>query len=218
MEQCFKADFEEVLIDWLTRERRSLTGCSDLELEVLASPHRNSPFLTVAEWLERSRDGLPWRVLKLLVVLEEDPSEAFWHEVLEREKERWHGELERRLQYSDQVQNLGLPLSVPADGHRQLVNIEKLGPLRRVDLLDDTTSETTLSFLYLIRPYIAWPRLRDVGYSTDELKRWWATYCQAHEVAEHLREPLFQHFCEEALVDGRSDVLLTSGWRQEVFR
>lgn len=223
MELCFKADFEEVLVDWLTRERRSLTGYADLELEVLASPHRNSPFLTLAEWLERSRDGLPWRVLKLLVVPEEDASEPFWQDILQRERERWHRELGRRLERSEEVESLGLPLSVPSDGHGELVSIEKLGPLRRVDLLEETTAEATLQFRYLMRPYIAWPRLRDVGYSAQELRRWWRLYCEQHDVARHLHDPLFQHFCEEALVDGPKvedgkDVLLTSAWRLEVFK
>lgn len=217
MELRFRDDFDVVLVDWLTRERRTVTGYGDLELEVLSPPHAMSPFLTVVESFDASRDGLPWRVHKLLAVPEEDPSEPFWRGVLERERDRWRRELAKRLQRSGRVETLGLPLSVPRDGHQELVEIAELGPLRRLDLLEETTAESSLRFPYLTRPYIAWPRLHDVGYSAEELRSWWAIYCEEHDVAEHLREPLFPHFCDEALIDGQKDVLLTSAWRLEVF-
>ncbi len=223
MNLTFRSDFQEVLVDWLTRERRSTTaeadlGAAGIGLEVLSPPERHSPFLTLAEWSDASRGGLPWRVLKLLMVLDHDPSESFWRGVLESEAERWREELRRRLDFSGRIGTLGLPLSVPASGHDGLVEIAELGPLRRSQLLDGPVPEQPLRLAYLVRPFVAWPRLADVGYSADQLQEQWEIYCQEHEVGAHLHGPLFRHFCDEALVDGRHDMLLTSAWRLEVFR
>lgn len=219
LEPRFRDGFEEVILDWLTRDRRAATGGHGLGLEVLACPHRSSPFLTVAEWLEPASDGLPQRVLKLLAVPGDDPAEPFWRGVLEREGERWRGELRRRLApRSDRVEALGLPLTVARGGHRDLVEIAELGPLRRIDLLDAAPTDAGVRFAYLVRPFVAWPRLGDVGFSAAELRRRWDLYCDEHEVAAHLRGPLFPHFCDEALIDGHRDVLLTSAWRLEAFR
>ncbi len=213
----FRDDFESVILDWIARARRSVAGSADLDYEVLAPPHRDSPFLTLAERVGRASAGLPWRVLKLLLVLDDDPSEPFWRQVLERERDRWQGELRRRLTLPEEVDRLGLPLS-PANGDKSdlvahdLVALADVGPLRRRDVLDEAP-DGGVRFTYLVRPFIAWPRLCDVGYSADQLQRRWRSYCQGHGVTEHLRELLFDHFCHEALTDGGDDVLLTSAWR-----
>ena len=217
MQLCFRHDFEDVLLDWLVRERRSAAGQVELDLEILASPHRDSPFLTVAEGPAGS-GGLPWRVVKLLAVVSEDASEPFWRDVLVRERDRWRDELGHRLARTARVETLGLPLSAPRDGHEGMVEMGELGPLRRIDLLEGESAEATLRFAYLVRPYVAWPRLRDVGYSAEDLRRRWELYCEERPLAEHLREPLFQHFCDEALTDGHGDLLWTSAWRLEVFK
>ncbi len=213
----FRDDFEGVLLDWIARARRSAAGSADLDYEVLASPHPNSPFLTLAERIEGGGSRLPWRVLKLLLVLDDDPSEPFWREVLERERDRWRAELERRLVLPHRVERLGLPLSPTRQADvratDELVDIAHVGPIRRRDLLHDASPEATARFSYLARPYVAWPRLCDVGYSADQLKEWWQVYCGRHDVDEHLRELLFDHFCHEALTDGGGDLLLTSAWR-----
>ena len=209
----FRDDYQGVLLDWIARARRSAAGSADLDYEVLATPQPDSPFLSLAERIEGPRSSLPWRVLKLLLVLEDDPSEPFWHEVLEREGERWREELDRRLALPNRVDRLGLPLSPPREGAGALVAIAEIGPIRRRDLLLGTAPEGTCRFSYLARPYVAWPRLCDVGYSADQLKEWWETYCQSHDVEEHLRDLLFDHFCHEALTDGGGDLLLTSAWR-----
>lgn len=218
LRERFRPGFEDVILDWLTRDRRAAAGRDALGLEVLASPHRSSPFLPAAEWLEPARDGLPHRVLKLLAVADDDPSEPFWRGVLEREGERWQGELSRRLATADQVATLGLPLSVPRGGNESLVEIAELGPLRRADLLENAPAEANLRFAYLARPFVAWPRLADVGYPPEELRRRWRLFCEERAVPAHLREPLFPHFCDEALVDGDREVLLASAWRLEAFR
>ncbi len=218
MNLTFRNDFQDVLVDWLTRERRDATGAAGIGLEVLSAPERNSPFLTLAEWREASRGGLPWRVLKLLVVLDHDPSESFWRDVLQREAERWREELRRRLDFSGRIGTLGLPLSVPGSGYDDLVELAELGPLRRGELLEGPVPESPLRLAYLLRPFVAWPRLADVGYSADQLQEQWELYCEDHEVGPHLHGPLFRHFCDEALVDGRHDVLLTSAWRLDVFK
>ncbi len=69
-----------------------------------------------------------------------------------------------------------------------------------------------------MRPFIAWPRLRDVGYPADELWERWEIFCDEHEIEQRLRDPLFPHFCDEALTNGRGDLLLTSAWRLDVLR
>ena len=209
----FRDDFEDVVLDWVARARRSIAGTADLDYEILSSPHRDSPFLTLAERLTGTRSHLPWRVLKLLLVLDDDPSEPFWREILQRERDRWHEELRRRLTLPARVESLGLPLSPAHSGVGDLVEIHEIGPLRRRDVLLGTPAEGTARFSYLIRPFIAWPRLCDVGYSADQLKQWWETYCQGNDVEEHLHELLFDHFCHEALTDGGGELLLTSAWR-----
>ncbi len=213
----FRDDFEGLILDWLARARGPAAGTVDLDYEVLSAPHPDSPFLTLAERLGDARGGLPWRVIKLLLVLDDDPSEPFWREVLERERDRWRRELSRRLTLPDRVDRLGLPLSPARDGGgrvaRDPIEIAGLGPLRQRDLLVDAPPDATVRFSYLVRPFIAWPRLCDVGYSTDQLRRYWQEYCQGHGVGEHLYELLFDHFCHEALTDGGGDLLLTSAWR-----
>ena len=211
-------DYEEVLIDWITRARRSATGRVDLDFEVLSPLHRNSPFLTLAEHLGDSQSGLPWRVVKLLVVLDDDPGEPVWQEILKRERDRWLDELRRRLTLPSRVETLGLPLSAPRTGSGGLVEIAEIGPLRHRDLLVGAPSDGGVRFSYLVRPFIAWPQLRDIGTSADQLKETWQVYYEDHGVAEHLRGPLFEHFCDEALTNGRGDLLLTSAWRLEVLR
>lgn len=218
IQATFRDGFEEVLLDWLARERRRVTGRAELALEVLASAHRNSPFLTVAEGAGPVEGGLPWRVIKLLVVTAEDASGPFWRGVLARERDRWQEELARRLERSGRVETLGLPLSAPREGLGTLVGTGELGPLRRADLMDGESSEATLSFPYLIRPYVAWPRLADVGFSAADLRRRWEHYCAAHGVAGHLAQALFPHFCDEALAGGDGELLWTSAWRLEAFR
>lgn len=211
----FRDGFEDTVLDWLIRERRSVTGHVELGLEVLASAHRNSPFLTVAEGIG---GALPRRVIKLLTVSEEDASEPFWRDVLRRERDRWQGELGRRLGRTGRVETLGLPLSAPRDGHEALVGIAHLGPLRRADLMDGESAEATLRWPYLVRPFVAWPRLADVGYSAEDLRRRWELYCENQAIPEHLFEPLFPHFCDEVLAGGSGDLLWTSAWRLEAFR
>ena len=218
MSQRFRDDFDEVLIEWVARARRSVTGRADLGFEVLSPPHRNSPFLTLAEHLGGGPGGLPSRVLKLLPVLADDPSEPFWREILKRERDRWRDELRRRLTLPHRVALVALPLSAPRSGAGGLVEIADIGPLRRSDLLVGAPPESNVRFRYLVRPFIAWPRLRDVGYSADELKERWETFCDERGVAPRLREPLFVHFCDEALTNGRGDLLLTSAWRLDVLR
>ena len=225
MRTRFRDDFEPVILDWLARARRAAAGSAHLGYEVLAPPHADSPFLTLAERVEGTvslgapparRAGLPWRVLKLLLVLDDDPSEPFWREVHEREQRRWRDELGRRLALPNRVDRLGLPLSPPRAGADDLVTLAEIGPIRRRDVIAEAPADGTARFTYLARPFIAWPRLCDVGYSSDQLKEWWEIYCQGHGVDEHLREPLFDHFCREALTDGGGDLLLTSGWRLEM--
>ena len=218
IEPSFRDGFEDVLLDWLTRERRTATGRAELTLEVLAPAHRNSPFLTLAEGSDPAGEGLPWRVIKLLVVTEEDASEPFWRDVLRRESSRWREELGRRLARSGRVETLGLPLSAPPEGHEALVGTADLGPLRRADLMDGESTETTLTLPYLYRPFVAWPRLADLGCSAEDLRRRWELYCRDHGVAEHLFGPLFPHFCDEALTGGHGDLLWTSAWRLEAGR
>ncbi len=209
----FRDDFETVLLDWLARARRSVAGSADLAYEVLSSPHADSPFLTLAEHLKGARANLPWRVLKLLLVLDDDPSEPFWQDVLKREQARWREELGRRLALPNRVDRLGLPLSPPRGGDNDLATIAGIGPIRRRDLLVETAPDATARFSYLVRPFISWPRLCDVGYSADQLKQWWQIYCQENEVDDHRRDLLFDHFCHEALTNGSGDLLLTSAWR-----
>ncbi len=209
----FRDDFEGVLLDWIARARRAEAGSANLDYEVLSSPHSCSPFLTLAERVEGSRSSLPWRVIKLLLVLDDDPSEPFWQEVLKREHDRWCEELSRRLELPNRVDRLGLPLSPTRAGADDLVSIASIGPLRRRDVLADAPPDGTARFSYLARPYVAWPRLCDVGYSADQLREWWDDYCRNHDVEEHLQDLLFSHFCHEALTDGSGDLLLTSAWR-----
>ncbi len=213
MPVCFRDDYEGVILDWIARARRSAAGSADLDYEVLSSPHPDSPFLTLAERLEGARASLPWRVLKLLMVLDDDPSEPFWQDVLKREQERWRGELSRRLALPNRVDSLGLPLSPTRGGADGLVTIAEIGPIRRRDVLVGAPPDGTARFSYLVRPFIAWPRLCDVGYSADQLKQWWEIYCQENDVVEHRRDLLFGHFCHEALTNGSGDLLLTSAWR-----
>ncbi len=209
----FRDDFESVILDWIARARRSAAGSADLDYEVLSSPHADSPFLTLAEWLEGTRASLPWRVLKLLLVLDDDPSEPFWQDVLKREQERWREELGRRLALPNRVDSLGLPLSPTRGGADDLVAIAEIGPIRRRDVLVGANPAGSARFSYLVRPFIAWPRLCDVGYSADQLKQWWEIYCQESKVDDHRRDLLFGHFCHEALTNGSGDLLLTSAWR-----
>ncbi len=209
----FRDDFEGVLLDWIARARRSAAGSADLDYEVMAAPHPDSPFLTLAERVGGTRDRLPWRVLKLLLVLDDDPSEPFWREVLKRERDRWREELDRRLALPERVGRLALPLSPAPDGAGELAAIDAIGPIRHRDVLDGGSAEGSVRFPYLVRPYIAWPRLCDVGYSADQLQEKWRAYCRDHGVEKHLRELLFDHFCHEALTDGGADLLLTSAWR-----
>ncbi len=209
----FRDDFESVILDWIARARRSIAGTADLDYEVLSSPHRDSPFLTLAERVAGARTHLPWRVLKLLLVLDDDPSEPFWQEVLKRERNRWRRELRQRLTLPVRVESLGLPLSPAQSGADELVEIAEIGPLRRRDVLIGTPAGGTDRFSYLVRPFVAWPRLCDVGYSADQLRQWWEVYCRGNDVEEHLHELLFDHFCHEALTDGRGELLLTSAWR-----
>lgn len=214
----FQDDAGDVLRAAAARARRASTGHGDLGFETLSAPHPDSPFLTLAEWQTPGRETLPVRVVKVLVVLEEDPSAPFWHEVLERERDRWRRELRQRLALPARVATLGLPLSAVAVGSDALVEIGTIGPLRRSDVLREESEEQNVRFSYLVRPYIAWPRLADVGYSTEQLMERWEIYCQEHAVAEHLSERLFPHFCAEALTDERRDLLLSSAWRLEMFR
>ncbi len=215
MRRRFSHDYETVILDWIARARRSVAGSAKLDYDVLSAPHPDSPFLTLAERLEGVRANLPWRVLKLLVVLDDDPSQPFWLEVLEREQRRWRRELEQRLALPKRVDRLGLPLSPSRSGVDDLVAIADVGPIRHRDVLDDAPADGSVRFHYLVRPYIAWPRLCDVGYSADQLKEWWSLYCRDHDVEEHLRDLLFDHFCHEALIDGSGELLLTSAWRLE---
>ncbi len=209
----FRDDFEGVLLDWLARARRPAAGSADLDYQVLASPHADSPFLTLAERPPGARASLPWRVLKLLLVVGDDPSEPFWREVLQREHDRWREELERRLALPDRVDRLGLPLSPTQAATGELVTIAEIGPIRRADLLAGAPADGSVRFSYLVRPFVAWPRLCDVGYSADQLKERWDAYCLDNAVGEHLHGLLFDHFCHEALTDGSGDLLLTSAWR-----
>ncbi len=209
----FRDDFEDVLLDWIARARRQIAGVADLDYEVLARPHPDSPFLTLAERTLGARTRLPWRVLKLLLVTGDDPSEPFWREVLEQERDRWRQEIDRRLALPRRVDRLGLPLSPARTGAGELVTIAGIGPIRQRDLLAGAPPDGTVRFSYLARPFIAWPRLCDVGYSADQLREWWDVYCQGNDVEEHLRGLLFDHFCHEALTDGNGDLLLTSAWR-----
>ena len=213
----FRDDYQEVLIDWLTRARRSLTGKADLDYELLSPPHRNSPFLTLAELAGGTRAGLPRRVLKLLLVLDDDASEPFWSEILTGERDRWLGELRKRLSLPGRVEVLGLPLSPPKGGFDELVRIAEIGPIRCSDLLFEAPPDASVRFSYLERPFIAWPRLCEIGDSLDQLKEKWKIYCDEHGVERRLREPLFLHFCDEALIAGRGELLLTSAWRLELL-
>jgi hypothetical protein len=215
MRRRFSDDFETVILDWVARARRSAAGSANLDYEVLSEPRLDSPFLTLAERLEGVRANLPWRVLKLLLVLDDDPSQPFWREVLEREERRWRQELARHLDLPNRVDRLGLPLSPSRSGVDDLVTTGEIGPIRHRDVLDDAPADGSARFYFLVRPYIAWPRLCDVGYSADQLKEWWAIYCRDHDVEDHLRELLFDHFCHEALTNGSGDLLLTSAWRLE---
>ena len=214
----FRDEYQAVLLDWVTRTRRFATGKADLELEVLSLPCRDSPFLTLAERAETVPPGLPWRVLKLLLVLEEDPSEPFWKQILQQEYERWREELQKRLTLPRRVELLHLPLSAPENGPDDLVELSEIGPLRRGDVLAGAQSEGMVRFAYLARPFIAWPRLRDVGYSADQLRELWEIYCGEHGIEARLHDLLFDHFCNEALTSGRGDLLLTSAWRLEISR
>ncbi len=209
----FRDDYQSVLLDWIARARRSAAGSADLDYEVLATPQPDSPFLTLAERIEGTRSNLPWRVLKVLLVLDDDPGEPFWQEVLQREQDRWRMELDRRLALPDRVERLGLPLSPTRAGAGKLVEIADVGPIQRRDLLLGAAPDATSRFSYLVRPYVAWPRLCDVGYSADQLRERWQKFCQNNNLDEHLRDLLFDHFCREALTDGSGDLLLTSAWR-----
>ena len=215
MRRRFRDDFETVILDWIARARRTVAASANLDYEVLADPHLDSPFLTLAERLEGVRANLPWRVLKLLLVLDDDPSQPFWREVLEREQRHWRQELAGRLALPNRVDRLGLPLSPSRSGVDDLVTLGDVGPIRHRDVLDGAPADGATRFHYLVRPHIAWPRLCDVGYSADQLKEWWEIYCQGHDVEDHLRDLLFDHFCHEALTDGGGDLLLTSTWRLE---
>lgn len=209
----FRDDFASVILDWIARTRRSAAGSANLDYEVLSSPHPDSPFLTLAERVEGTRASLPWRVVKLLLVLDDDPSEPFWRDILEREQLRWRQEMGHRLALPNRVERLGLPLSPTLAGADDLVTIAELAPIRRRDVMAGAPPDGTARFSYLVRPFIAWPRLCDVGYSADQLKEWWDIYCQGHTVDEHRRTLLFDHFCHEALTDGGGELLLTSAWR-----
>lgn len=216
MSISFRDDYESVLLAWIARARRSAAGAAELDYEVLARPHPDSPFLTLAERTLGTRTRLPWRVLKLLLVAGDDPSEPFWADILEQERNRWREEIDRRLALPQRVDRLGLPLSPTLAGAGDLVTIARIGPIRQRDLLVDAPPDATVRFSYLARPFIAWPRLCDVGYSADQLQEWWDVYCQGNEVEDHLRGLLFEHFCHEALTDGSGDLLLTSAWRLEL--
>ncbi len=216
----FRADFAEVLIDRVAQARRPVTG-SATSYEVLGPPHRFSPFLTLAEWRDRQRDGLPSQVVKLLVVLPEDESLPAWEAVLESERKRWDREMRRRLSFDDGVHSLDLPLSVRDTWQDEgLVRTATVGPIRRVDLLDESSYSVgaDLEFTCLVRPHIPWPRLGDVGYSIEYLKQRWSDFCDRKELPAHLRANtgLFRHFCDEALIHGSQDLLLTSEWRFKV--
>lgn len=213
MRRRFRDDYRTPILDWVARARRAAAGSADLDYQVLSSPHPDSPFLTLAERLEGTRANLPWRVIKLLLVFDDDPAEPFWRQVLERERDRWRRELTRRLALPNRVDRLGLPLSPTRAGAEQLVTIFEVGPIRHRDVLVDALPDATARFRALGRPFIAWPRLCDVGYSADQLREWWEVYCRGNDVEDHLRELLFDHFCHEALTDGGGDLLLTSAWR-----
>ena len=227
----YRPDYGAVTRGWMTRTRRALTERPDLEHRILAEAHRNSPFLTLAEGT-LSHPGPPQRIVKISMVPEGDPSEPFWRQVLYGEAERWRGLLAQHLQRPTRVARLGLPLSIPRDGLEGLVQVSELGPLRRDDLLEGTAGEDTLRLPYLVRPYIAWPRLSDVGFSHDQLRLRWESFCaengldtlgssrdrRSSAASKALCDALFHHFCDEALVNVVGEVLLTSAWRFDALR
>jgi hypothetical protein len=216
----FRNDFEDVLLTYAARARRSAgpsESTREPSFEVLSPAHPDSPFLTLAEWDGDEPEGrLPSWVVKILVVLADDPSAPFWHQVLEREQARWRHELAERLALPRRVETLGLPLSVALYDSISEVEIGEIGPLPRTEVLATTSQTPYVRFSYLVRPYVAWPRLVDVGYSTDQLLERWELYSEEHAIAAPLVERLFPHFCDEALTDERRDILLSSAWRLEV--
>lgn len=218
MNICFRDDLEDVLTAWVAHAR-GLAEAGDTArcYDVLASPHSMSPFLTLAEWPDAEREGLPRHVVKLLVVPPEDPTGSFWRETLERERQRWARELDERQRLPSRVAALGLPL---AGEITQWVRIGEAGPFFGPEILAQGTESTSGRFYlpFMVRPYIAWPRIAELGFSNEQLTERWDVYCEENGVQDHLREPLFHHFCDEALTNERRDVLLTSAWRLEMFR
>jgi hypothetical protein len=214
---AFRTETDEILIARLARARQAMAGGPTPQYDVLSRPHRFSPFLTLAERRDRQRDALSSWVVKILVVLAEDASIRAWRGVLDRERSRWQEELERRLRFEDGVRALGLPLSVRSTWRKEgLVQTAILGPIRRAEILDELSPPVgaDLEFSYLVRPFIPWPRLGDVGYSRTALDERWKAFCERVQLP-YLKSnrQLFRHFCDEALINGDSDLLLTSAWR-----
>ncbi len=215
----FRSDFHQALTAAVAQSQTSGQG-EERRYEPLSLPHRNSPFLTLAEWPDGSTDGLPSRVVKVLAVPDEDAAFASWSDILEREKDRWRDELEQRLERPGTIGPLALPLTVSPAEVRQVARISQIGPIPRSQLLEEASPspQAGLRFPCLVRPYIPWPRLQDIGYSLEQMRqRWWA-YCDTQRNPEQLRrhQELFRHFREEALVNGDRDVLLTTAWRLDL--
>lgn len=214
--KTFRPGFQQTLIRRLAHLRRPGGHGEESCYEVLSPPHRNSPFLTLAEHNDPQRRDLALWVLKILVVLEEDgAAHAAWSEVLDDERQRWQDELRERLHRPSRVDRLQLPLAAPPESAHELVHLDVLGPLRRAELLNEHTGGQDPRFRLLARPFIPWPRLRDVGYSIQQMRGRWQRYCDDNGLSEQVRdhEGLFRHFCDEALIPGPSDLLLTSAWR-----
>ncbi len=223
----FRPNFHQVLIRKIARIRKPGTSFADEAYHVLAMPYPTSPFLTLAEWPKQTGKEFPEQVIKVLVVPSEDKA-AYdsWYAILEDEAQHWRNLLAKMLGLPRDVATFRLPLTPPArdledQEQEKMVEITEVGPIRRLEILDAAAglSGTDLRFPYLTRPYIPWPSLQEVGFSTEQKLQKWLDYCARRDYSEDTKRDrdLFEHFCREALVKGLDKVILTSLWRLDLF-
>lgn len=220
-------NFYQVVIRKIARVRDLGMSFADERYEVLAMPHEASPFLTLAEWPKQVGKEFPQQVIKVLVLPLEDRACGSWKEILKSEKKYWRSLFDDQLKLPEDVAKFGLPLA-PAGKDQQgkeedglPVEIAEVGPIRRLEILDGEADlgGADLRFSYLTRPYIPLPCLQEVGFSSEQKSQKWRTYCEQRGFSEATKEDdgLFEHFCQEALVRGPNDFILTSVWRFDFF-
>ncbi|HEX8320453.1 hypothetical protein [Longimicrobium sp.] len=209
------------VVEQALRSARAMELGMEPSYERLSLPHRDSPFFTLAESLAR---GLPETVVKLLLLPREHEATGVrqWAGVLQREGRDLADEIARRCVLPATIQVLALPVTPGREDAARTLAV--LGGIPAEEVLGEPSATDTVSFSYMVRPYIPWPSLGEANLTPAQRMEYWKQYCDSPGIHKRVEGDARwqQHFFEEALfggtggpaaATGAGNLFLVSKWR-----